>query len=86
MRDDEIATQVGGLSLERAASALVDLANARGGEDNVTVILYGEVRPALLRSAGRAVVNLTLVLLVALVVAGAIGAVLLASGALPTPP
>jgi serine/threonine protein phosphatase PrpC len=86
VKDDEIATQAGGLSLERAASALVDLANARGGEDNVTVILYGEIRPTLLRSAGRAVVNLTLVLLVALVVAGAIAAVLLASGALPTPP
>ena len=37
--DPEIASTMRGANLERAASALVDLAKQRGGEDNITVIL-----------------------------------------------
>lgn len=38
--DAEIATLAGGPDLGRAAEALVALANERGGQDNVTVIIY----------------------------------------------
>jgi serine/threonine protein phosphatase PrpC len=36
----EIASHASGRDLDRAASTLVDLANARGGEDNVTLVVY----------------------------------------------
>ena len=38
--DDELrATVAGGQSLEQAAQGLVDVANSRGGDDNITVVL-----------------------------------------------
>jgi len=37
---EEIAQAAGATAPARAASALVDMANARGGEDNVTVLIY----------------------------------------------
>jgi len=37
---EEIATAVGTNDITRAAVALVEMANARGGEDNVTVVLH----------------------------------------------
>ena len=37
---DEIAAHVAGLDVERAADELVKLANARGGEDNVTLVVH----------------------------------------------
>ena len=64
----------------------VDLANSRGGEDNVTVVLYGAAPRSILGSAGSALVNLILAFLVAVVVAGAVAALLFASGALQSPP
>ena len=36
----EIASHASGRDLDRAANALVELANARGGEDNVTLVVY----------------------------------------------
>ena len=40
--DNEIAEIVGANSdLDRACAELVDLANARGGEDNITVLIVG---------------------------------------------
>jgi protein phosphatase len=40
VRDDEIAaTVLGAADLEDACDRLVDMANARGGEDNITVVL-----------------------------------------------
>jgi serine/threonine protein phosphatase PrpC len=41
LADDEIAAVVGSDgSMRQLASVLVDRANAAGGEDNITVILY----------------------------------------------
>jgi serine/threonine protein phosphatase PrpC len=40
VRDEEIAKAVAGeVDLQNAADGLVALANVRGGEDNVTVVL-----------------------------------------------
>lgn len=75
---EEIASLVGGPP-ERAARALVDLANERGGQDNVTVVVY--VSPLLV---ARNVAALILAGLVALVLVGAIAA-MLAGGGIPAP-
>jgi protein phosphatase len=83
--DAEIATTVWG-DLDRAATALVDLAKSRGGEDNITVVLYAVRRGFGLADVRRNVVNVVLIILVAIVVAGAIAALVLASGAYPTAP
>jgi protein phosphatase len=63
---EEIARAATTAAPARAAATLVDLANARGGRDNVTVIVYEE--PLL---AGRTVVLVALALILALVAAGA---------------
>jgi protein phosphatase len=79
--DEEIAAHARNSDIERVVDSLVDLARARGGEDNITVVLYA-VRPRFgLAELGRTVTSLILALLVAVVVAGAIAAVLFASGA-----
>jgi PPM family protein phosphatase len=68
-----------------AAGALVDLANARGGQDNVTVLLHAPSRPAtVVRAAGRVVAFLVFALLILVTVGGAI-AVLFAVGTAPPP-
>lgn len=46
---DEIATVASGAPPEGAARSLVELANQRGGEDNVTVVVYATPRVALSR-------------------------------------
>ena len=83
---EEIAAAVGGGEDVRvAASVLVDLANARGGEDNVTVLLHAPGRPATVaRAAGRAVAFAVFALLLLVTVGGAI-AVLYAVGSAPPP-
>jgi PPM family protein phosphatase len=48
---DEIAATAGGRPPESAARALVDLANERGGIDNVTVVVYESPRVTLSRRA-----------------------------------
>jgi hypothetical protein len=59
----------------------VDLANARGGEDNVTVVLYA-ARPRG-PTAGGALASAAVTVLIAMLIAAVIVALLLASGALP---
>ena len=84
--DEEIAAHVRSQDVERAVDSLVDLAKERGGEDNITVVLYA-ARPARLFADARiGLADAVLALLVALVIAIAIGAVLFASGAYPTAP
>jgi protein phosphatase len=39
VREDEIFSETNGLNLEEAVPALIQLANARGGTDNITIIL-----------------------------------------------
>jgi serine/threonine protein phosphatase PrpC len=84
--DPEIASTMGSANLERAATALVDLAKERGGEDNITVVLYAVRRTLGLADVRRNVVNLVLALLVAIVVVGAIAALIFANGAYPIAP
>lgn len=76
--DAEIAARVSGPDPSRAADELVALANERGGQDNVTVIIYPAVRP------GAARANVGTAILVALLVIGVVGAVAAAiSGTTP---
>jgi protein phosphatase len=81
--DDEIATTARSGDLDRAASALVDLAKSRGGEDNITVVLYVWRRTVGLADLRRNILNLILAVLVAIVVGGTIAALIFASGAYP---
>jgi serine/threonine protein phosphatase PrpC len=82
---DEIARQVAeAADLDSAADELVGLANARGGEDNVTLILYDTRAVSGAASGPRRALALGIfVALVVLVVAGAI-AVLFSAGPLPS--
>ncbi|OLB88019.1 MAG: hypothetical protein AUI15_28485 [Actinobacteria bacterium 13_2_20CM_2_66_6] len=81
--DADIASTVRSRDLGSAVSALVDLAKSRGGEDNITVVLYAARRTFGLADVRRNFVNLILALLVALVVGGTIAALIFASGAYP---
>ena len=58
---------------DRAADALVKLARARGGEDNITVIVFAARRPVIPRALAG---TLILALLILVGVAGAFGALL----------
>ena len=79
--DDEIGRAAADAP-ERAAEALVALANERGGEDNITVVVYAAAPRRLARAfAGLAILAILLVL----VLAGALGAVLLTPHAAPLP-
>ena len=61
---------------DRAADGLVALARARGGEDNITVIVFAARRPALPRALAG---TLILALLILVVIAGALGVLLTAT-------
>ena len=82
---EEIAAAASGEDVRVAASALVDLANARGGQDNVTVLLHAPGRRATVAgTAGRAVAFAVFALLILVTVGGAI-AVLFAVSSAPPP-
>ena len=86
VNDDEIAARVKDRDLAKSVNALVDLANERGGQDNVTVVLYAAGGGSALAAIGRAFTSAILALLAAVVIGGAIGALLFASGAVPPAP
>jgi protein phosphatase len=67
---EEIGAAAGGAP-ERAARSLVELANSRGGQDNVTVVVYAS--PLVV---GRTVALILLALLVLIALAGSAGALL----------
>ncbi len=85
VKPEEIASAAAGGDVRVAASALVDLANARGGQDNVTVLLHAPGRRATVAgTAGRAVAFAVFALLILVTVGGAI-AVLFAVSSAPPP-
>jgi serine/threonine protein phosphatase PrpC len=67
---------------DRAADKLVALARARGGEDNITVIVFAARRPAIPRALAG---TLILALLILVAVAGALGALLATPVPAPAP-
>ncbi len=72
--------------IEHAVNSLVDLAKERGGEDNITVVLYAARPRRLFADANVGLTDAILALLVVVVIAVAIAAVLFASGAYQTAP
>ena len=81
---EEIASAASSEDVRVAASALVDLANARGGQDNVTVVLHAPGRPApIARTAGRVGAFAVFALLILVTVGGAIAVLFAASTAVP---
>ena len=70
--DPEIASAMA-QDPSRAADALIALARSRGGEDNITVIVYAAKRPAVSRALAG---TLILALLILVAIAGAMGALL----------
>ena len=82
---DEIFQRVAGVDTDGAVDDLVALANSRGGEDNVTVVLHVfESRPAATPPRPRSVGVAVLATIVLLVVGGAIAT--LVTFALQSPP
>ena len=83
--EEEIAATVRTRDVQTAANALVDLANARGGEDNITVIIHAAApRALMLRPSGRVLALGIFVALVALVLVGSVAALLTAGSAAPS--
>lgn len=85
VKPEEIASAARGEDVRDVANTLVDLANARGGEDNVTVLLHAPGRRATVAgTAGRAVAFVVFALLILVTVGGAV-AVLFAVSSAPPP-
>lgn len=82
---EEIAKAAGSEDVRAAAGALVDLANARGGQDNITVLIHEPGRPrTATRTAGRAVAFAVFALLILVTVGGAIAVLFAASTVAPS--
>jgi serine/threonine protein phosphatase PrpC len=82
---EEIAKAAGGEDVRVAANALVDLANARGGQDNITVLVHAPGQPpTIARNAGRAAAFAVFALLILVTVGGAIAVLYAASTAPPS--
>jgi serine/threonine protein phosphatase PrpC len=85
VKPEEIASAARGENVRDVASTLVDLANARGGEDNVTVLLHAPGQGASVAgTAGRALAFVVFALLILVTVGGAV-AVLVAVSSAPPP-
>jgi serine/threonine protein phosphatase PrpC len=85
VKPEEIASAARGENVRDVASTLVDLANARGGEDNVTVLLHAPgQRASVAGTAGRALAFVVFALLILVTVGGAV-AVLVAVSSAPPP-
>jgi protein phosphatase len=90
IEDDELAAILSNLPPDEAATLLVNLANLRGGPDNITLILAKVVGPALVSNhveaepismgASRATKDTNLVLVVGMAVSGLAAPVLLFTG------
>jgi len=81
--DADIASTARRKDLGSAVNALVDLAKSRGGEDNITVVLYAVRRTFGLADVRRNFVNLVLALLVVVVVLGTMAALIFANASYP---
>src|SRR5207247_10632069 len=80
---EEIAKATSGEDVRTAANALVDLANARGDQDNITVLAHAPTRAATVASTtGRAAAFIVFALLILVTIGGAV-AVLFAASSVP---
>jgi len=81
LADQDIAVRAKGSDLKKDVDALVDLANERGGQDNITVVLYAVPSRFELGDLRHALISVILAILVLVVIAGAVAALIIASGA-----
>jgi protein phosphatase len=82
LADADIAAGTRGSDLDKDVNNLVDLANERGGQDNITVVLYAVPSRFAPSDLPHALVSAILAILVVVVIAAAVAALVIASGAL----
>jgi PPM family protein phosphatase len=82
LADADIAARTAGADLKKDVDALVDLANERGGQDNITVVVYAVPSRFGLGDLRHALTSVVLAILVLVVIAGVVAALVIASGAL----